>query len=92
MKRYHSAPLLLVFIFMLMGVQASAHVINKGSKVAYSLPDAEDFNISLKAEGNWMLPVPGKGGVKTIVLDAGHGGKDGGCLGPVHCRVFNVQG
>lgn len=58
-----------------------AHNISNAAKVGYSLPDLVNFNISLNDPGAALTYELGRGGVKKVVLDAGHGGKDPGCSG-----------
>ena len=82
MKRFILAFSFLTFCLGIYSPSITAKAPNKAAKVAYSLPDCANFNISL-SNPDEIDPIAsiGSDGIKKVVLDAGHGGKDDGCSG-----------
>ncbi|NND06807.1 MAG: N-acetylmuramoyl-L-alanine amidase [Saprospiraceae bacterium] len=81
MKRVHSAIHFMLVGFAMACATLLAPSTSKAAKVGYSLPEMVNFNISLNTPMNSLADELGRGGVKRVVLDAGHGGKDPGCSG-----------
>ncbi len=82
MKRYDWVLHLLICCTVLLGFASPLPAHNKATKVCYSLPGDGNFNISLShGDVDAVTEMTGPDGVRKVVLDAGHGGKDGGCAG-----------
>ncbi len=88
MKRFLSSIHFLAIGFILACASSPAYSVTKATKVCYSLPGEVNFNISLSNVDPILLEL-GRGQVKKVVLDAGHGGKDPGCSGK-HSREKDV--
>jgi len=82
MKRFISAFSYLTFSLLVICLTSWTDAYSKAPKVCYSLPASDNFNSSLNIfETENPTSSANKTGVKKVVLDAGHGGKDPGCSG-----------
>lgn len=81
MKRYLSMAWLSGMFLMIFLLASPSEVLCKSTNVCYSLSETANFNISLINDLLDVPDAPGSNGVRKVVLDAGHGGHDGGCSG-----------
>ena len=82
MKRYALVSRLSALGTLVLGLLIGFLIPVEGAKVAHSLPEHTNFNISLKQNGaDFNLQADAPRRVQKVVLDAGHGGKDSGCTG-----------